>query len=168
MKEKFWLLKINNSAKRISFYDNEKDLTAELVRLSNKSILSEVKLFSYVFDGDVDPISYLKNKDRQYKIKHAIDDVSELEIDIANLINYFKDNNLTSKRIYSQMVSLRELPIDFKNFITQSKMRVFSICGDENYMYLILKIHNFRNLPPYYRNDINYKKAFRNAKKRMK
>ena len=168
MKDKIWILKKNSYTKKPKVFNNEEALIDTLNYFSERGIIEECKVFSYSLENETSGVNYLVKKERQYKLKHTLDNSSDLENNILNLLNYIERTEFSDARVVKKMQSLRMLPNRFKSFLMTNKHKIFTLSKDVEFLYLILKVHNFRSLGQYTNKDVELKNAFNQARKKIK
>jgi|AntRauTorckE6833_2_1112554.scaffolds.fasta_scaffold00024_88 hypothetical protein len=168
MNDKLWTVKKNRYSKKLRIFHSEENLSSFLDYLATSSILTEATVTLYNKREIYDGASYLKMKERAYKLNHTLDNISELEKNIINLMSYLEANNFSDKKIYKRLKSLKMLPNKFKGVVRDNRVNVLSLSDNAQYMYLVLKVHNFRTIGQSVGQLVSYKNAFNSAKKRLK
>jgi hypothetical protein len=168
MSNKIWVVKKNKYSKKLQTFKDEDSLILFLENLSNHGFLSEARITTYSYESEYTGENFLKNKERQYKLKNVMGDLNEEEKNIKDLMDYIEENNLDNKRIYKKMKSLFKYPEKFKSFLMTNKVKIFNISSDQEFIFLLLKVHNFRSLDSYNNNSPTYRDSFRKAKKKIK
>jgi hypothetical protein len=124
MNDKLWTVKKNRYSKKLRIFHSEENLSSFLDYLATSSILTEATVTLYNKREIYDGASYLKMKERAYKLNHTLDNISELEKNIINLMSYLEANNFSDKKIYKRLKSLKMLPNKFKgkNFVFDERL----------------------------------------------